>query len=292
MIRWLVIIVMCGVSIIAKAGSEKSISVTDFSGHELVLAKSAKRIVALAPHIVENVYSAGAGQYLVAAVSYSDYPEAAKKLPIVGSYNSFSIEKIVSLKPDLVIGWRSGNGESVIAKLKALGVPVYIDEPRELEDIAESVKDIAILAGTMDKATESLDQFHTQLRKLRASSEKKSVRTFYQVWNLPLQTLSGEHIVSNVIELCGGSNIFHDAVSIAPKISVESVIQKDPQVIFASGMAESRPEWLDDWLKWSVISAVKNKHLYHIPPDYIQRHTFRILKGAELMCEYIEKASL
>ena len=276
-----------------KPRAQAGVSVTDFRGRKVTLAKPAKRIIALAPHIVENVYSAGAGDYLVAVVNHSDFPEAAKTLPIVGGYNSFSLEKIVSLSPDLVIAWQSGNKPSVLSQIEKLGIPIYVGEPRVLEDVSRSIKDIAILAGTEHRSRELLAFFDEKVELLRAkqnSQSKIKVSVLYQVWDSPLQTLNGQHIISDVIRICGGVNAYSDAVSIAPKISIESVLQKDPDIIVTSGMGEARPYWLDKWKNWPLLSAVKNGHLYFIPPDLIQRHTSRLLKGTLMMCEFIEQA--
>lgn len=266
-------------------------TVTDYLDREVTLEKPARRIVALAPHIVENVYSAGAGEYLVAAVNYSDYPEAAKQLPQLGSYKAVSLERILALEPDLVVTWVSGNGPQTLQQLEQLGIPVYVDEPRELPDVARSIQDIGTLAGTQttaQKAAEKYLQRLEQLRKTYATGQPVSV--FYQVWNQPLQTLNGKHLVSDVIRLCGGYNIYSDALPLAPKVNMESILDRDPLVIVASGMGESKPEWLNDWRAWPALSAVAQNNLYFVPPDLIQRHTLRILQGAELMCEQLAQA--
>lgn len=279
------------ICISALVGSTQAQTVTDYWDREIQLEQPARRIIALAPHIVENVYSAGAGEYLVAAVNYSDYPEPAKKLPQVGSYKSVNLERILALEPDLVVMWVSGTGEQAFQRLTQLGIPVYVDEPRKLPDVARSVRDIGALAGTQSIAEAAADGYLQRLQELQAEyAESEAISVFYQVWNQPLQTLNGQHIISDVIRLCGGYNIYADAVPMAPKINMESVLERDPQVIIASGMGEAKPEWLDDWLAWPKLSAVTHKNLYFVPPDLIQRHTLRILQGAELFCQHLAQA--
>ena len=263
----------------------QSVEVRDSLGRRVTLPKPAARVVALAPHIVENVFSAGAGDHLVGVVSYSNYPAAANKIPIVGGYKSFSVEAIVAMKPDLVLMWGSGNGMKALNQITMLDIPVYVDELEELEEVAKSVRDIGILTGNAQRAERhSTDYLHI-LEKLRNEySQKTPVTLFYQVWNEPLQTLNGQHIINDVIELCGGENVFSDAKVLAPKVGLESIIMRDPEAIVASGMGEARPEWLDDWQKWPSLAAVQNDNLFFIPPDILQRHTFRILSGAEMLC--------
>ncbi|MEM1110506.1 MAG: cobalamin-binding protein [Pseudomonadota bacterium] len=267
------------------------IRATDVLGREIVLEQPARRIVSLAPHITEVVYAAGAGEKLVGAVSYSDYPEAAKALPRVGSYKKVSLEPLVELEPDLVLVWLSGNGEDLVAQLESLGLRTFVQEPRTLQDVAETLIRVGQLAGTEAAAESSAAQFLERYAALKSRySEQRAVTVYYQIWNEPLLTLNGDHLISDVIRLCGGENAFADATPLVSRISVESVLLVDPQVIVASGMDEARPDWLDDWLDWPALTAVDNEQLYFVPPDLLQRHTPRIIDGAEILCRHLERA--
>ncbi len=270
--------------------ADGTITLVDDAGRTIVLPHAAKRIVVLAPHIAEMVYAIGAGDKLVGAVSYSDFPVAAQALPRVGTYKDFSAEAIVRLQPDLVLAWYSGNGMQRVSPILNLGIPVFFTEPRELEDIGKTMKKLAQLTG-MEAIDTASDHFLDTLSSLREQySDREPVSVFYQVWNDPLQTLNGKHLISDVIRLCGGRNIFADAAALAPKISVEAILRLDPQVIVASGMGEARPEWLDNWNNWPSLTSVKHQQLKFIPPDIIQRHTPRILLGAAQMCEHLQDA--
>lgn len=276
--------------LLTPAGSAQ-ITVRDAMDRTLVLEKPATRVISLAPHITEVVYAAGAGEQLVGAVSYSDYPEAAKAIPRVGSYDSVSYETLLTLKPDLVLAWHEGNGEDVVMRLQSLGLNVYVGEPRALEDVAESLRVIGVLTGNEQEADAAASRFMQQLNDLRKTySSREPVTVYYQIWNEPLLTLNGDHLISDVVRLCGGRNVFADAMPLVSRISVESVLRANPQVIIASGMDKARPEWLDDWREWSAMTAVKNDQLYFIPPDILQRHTPRIIEGATLMCEKLQQA--
>lgn len=288
--RWgLAGLLMCSCAFSQNGFSE--IVVKDFLGRTVKLDQPAKRIVGLAPHIVENIFSAGAGEKIVGAVDYCDYPEAANSIPRVGASYAYSLEKIVSLKPDLVVVWPSGYGEKVLEKLVSLGVNVYASKPQVLEDVAKSIRDFGRLAGTFDVANKNAGAFESSLQKLRIRyATQTPVKTLYQVWNDPIQTVNGQHVISDVIRMCGGLNVFEDAIEIAPKISIESVIAQNPLAIIASGMQEERPDWLDDWLKWKSIDAVTKKNLFFVPPDLIQRHTMRLVQGGRIICEQLDSA--
>lgn len=272
---------------------QKKVSVIDYTGNTVTLNKPARRIIALAPHAVENTFSANAGDRLVAVVAYSDYPEAAKKIQQIGSNNLLNLEAIIALQPDLIIAWQSGNTRQSIKRLRDLGFTLYIDEPKSLEDIAKSIRDIGVLAGTRQAAAEAADSYLSQLGQLLAEHRSlPPVTVFYQVWNQPLQTINGRHLISAAIELCGGRNIYAEQASIAPVINIESIIARDPQVIIASGISDSRPAWLDEWQQWPQLSAVRNNHLYFVPANHLQRHTVRILKGIQAICGQLARVRL
>lgn len=267
------------------------VSVRDDAGDTLRLSQPARRIVSLAPHITETLFSAGAGDRIVGAVEYSDHPEAAKKIPRIGGYSRLDLEAIAALSPDLAIGWLSGNSPAHIEKIRALGIPVFLVQPKVIDDVAVNLERFGQLAGTKARAHEAAERFRAQIEALRARfSRRPPVRVFYQVWNQPLMTVGGSQIISDVISLCGGENVFAELTPLAPKVTVEAVLAADPEVIIASGMGEAKPEWLDDWRKWPQLTAVKRDNLFFIPPDLIQRPTPRLAEGARRLCEQLEAA--
>ena len=268
----------------------QAITVEDFAGREVTLESPARRIVALAPHIVENLFSAGAGGKLVGVVSYSNFPAEARAIQEVGTYNAFSLEKILALRPDLVVMWGSGNGMQTLSRLENLGIPVYVSELRRLEDIAEDIRRLSRLAGTEAVGEAEADRIASEMVTLRQRyAGKRSLAVFYQIWNDPLQTVNGEHFISEIIALCGGRNVFAEARSLAPRISVESVLLRDPDVIVASGMGEARPEWLDEWRRYPALTAVANDALLFVNPDHVQRPTARVVLGARHLCRQLDR---
>ena len=282
---WLALLFLSVIAVPAQA-----ITVQDFSGREVTLDQPAKRIVALAPHIVENLYSAGAGDKLVGVVSYSNFPDEAKNVPEVGTYNAFSLEQVLALNPDLVVMWGSGNGMQTLSKFEALGIPVYVSELRQLSDVPKSIRNLSQLAGTPAIGEAEASRIETELNALhRRYGEKRSLSVLYQIWNDPLQTVNGEHLISEIIALCGGHNVFGDASSLAPRVSIESVLLRDPDAIVASGMGEARPEWLDQWRAYPSLTAVADEALFFVNPDHLQRPSARIVLGARSLCQQLDQ---
>lgn len=273
------------------ASVQANISVIDDIGKSVKLSKPAERIISLAPHITESLFSAGAGNKIIGAVSYSDYPEAAKKIPRVGGYPSIDIEQIISLKPDLVIVWSSGNNTNQIEKLVALGLTVFNSDPKAPEDIANTILRFGMLAGTEQASKKASAEFLKHYRYLQNKySHKEKVKTFYQIWNKPLMTINGHHLISDIINLCGGVNVFTDLKSLTPKISIEAVIATNTDVIIAGGMGKAKPEWMKEWYPWEQIPAVKNKNVFFVEPSLLQRVGPRILQGADQLCALLDEA--
>ncbi|MGD8576017.1 MAG: cobalamin-binding protein [Thiohalophilus sp.] len=276
--------------LLLNSGHAASISVTDDAGQHVELKQPAQRIVSLAPHITELLFSIGVGDRIVGTVDYSDYPEAAQKIPRVGGNNALDLERIVSLSPDLVIAWGTGNKPVDLEKLRRFNLPVFISEPRRLTDIPDSLVRLSELTGTEEQAKSVIEQFNNHLDGLRRYSGREPVSVFYQIWDRPLMTVNGQHLIGDVIRLCGGRNIFADAPALTPRVGVEAVIERAPQVIIVGGVQEQHQNWLQSWEKWQQIPAVQHGQLYLINPDQLQRHSLRILQGAETLCHLLQQA--
>lgn len=267
------------------------ISVQDDPGQTVTLAQPARRIVSLAPHVTEMLFAAGAGDYLIGTVAYSDFPEAARRIPRVGGYTNIDLEAVVALRPHLIVAWKSGNPAHQIEKLRALGFAVYVTEPRHIEDVPHNIERLGLLAGTAGAASSAAAAFRARHDALRRRyGARPPVNVFYQIWDRPLMTVNGEHLISDVLRLCGGHNVFASLSVLAPKVDIEAVLAADPEVIVASGMGEARPEWLDDWRRWPRLRAARRGQLVFIHPDLIQRASPRLLDGAEQLCRALDDA--
>ncbi len=275
----------------SSATATASVSVVDDAGRTITLTRPAQRIVSLAPHVTELLFAAGAGTALVGAVRHSDFPAAAKQVPLVGDYNALSLETLLSLKPDLIVAWQSGNPAAALERLLKFNLPVFLSEPRQLEDIATNLERLGVLAGVATAAHRASAAFRGQLAQLRARyAGKAPVTVFYQVWDRPLITLNGQHMISAVLELCGGKNVFASLPVLAPEVGMESVLAADPQVIITSGSASSADHGLEQWARRPTLRAVRNQQLYFIEPDTLQRSTPRILLGTAEICRVLESA--
>lgn len=275
---------------LSAAHAHADIVLRDDTQTEVRLAAPARRIVSLAPNITEVVYAAGAGDRLVGTVEFSDHPAAARQLPRIGSYARVNVEAIVALKPDLVLAWDSGNPPAGIMQLRKLGIPVFVTEPRTLDDVARDLERYGTLAGTAaGKVAAQAYRKRLQSMQQRHAS-RPPVRVFYQIWDEPLMTVNGRQIISDVIRLCGGVNVFAELPALAPTVSVESVLAADPDVIIAGGMGERNASWLEPWKKWPRLKATTRGNLFFIDPNLLQRHTPRLLDGAEQLCARLEEA--
>ncbi len=285
----LAIVMMLGAPCAAAA-----LDVRDDAGGELHLPRAARRIVSLAPHVTELLYAAGAGSRLVATVEYSDYPPQARTLPSVGSGARLDLERIVALRPDLVIGWASGNPAGQLERLRRLGLPLFLSEPRRLEDIARKLEMFGRLAGSEAAADAAAAAFRARLTTLaRNYAQRPVVRVFYEIWDQPLVTINGRQIISDVLRLCGGENVFAALPVLAPTVAIEAVLAADPEAIIASGASAAsgaRPAWLDAWTRWPRLTAAARGNLFAVDADLMQRQTPRLLDGAGQVCADLEAA--
>lgn len=280
-----------GALLLGACAAQAQIVVVDDAGEIVRLERTARRIVSLAPHVTEQLFAAGAGAHIVGAVEYSDYPPEAKHIPRVGDNRAIDIERVLAMKPDLIVAWFHGNVGRQIDQVRALGLPVYYSHPRTLDDIARGLEQMGTLAGTEKIAAGAARGFRERVRSLRERyGNREPVLVFYEIWNRPLYTVNGEHLISDVLRLCGGTNVFAELRVLAPIVTLEAVLKANPVAIVASDMAGARPEWLDDWKAWPDLQAVKLGNLFVIESDLINRHGPRVVEAARQMCELLDLA--
>lgn len=264
--------------------------VVDDDQRELCLAAPAQRIIALSPGATEWVYDAGAGERLVGAVSFSDYPPQANQLPRVGSYQRLDLEALLALQPDLVVAWRSGNPRSQVDTLIRLGVRVYFAEPGDFAGISATVHRLATLAGTEAIGHPRAAAFADEVAALRERYRTATpVTLFYQVWDDPLMTVNDTHFISEAVRLCGGVNLFGALPRLTPKLDLEAVLAADPQVIVSGGMGEDDHRWVDAWRRFPSLQAVQAGHLFFVAPSTLQRPSLRLLLGTRSLCDHLDQ---
>jgi iron complex transport system substrate-binding protein len=270
-----------------------AITVRDDDGNAVTLAKPAQRILALAPHITELLFAAGGGEKIVGVVSYSDYPEAAKKIANVGDNRQYDMERIIAMKPDLIVVWMHGSAERQIAMLRQLKVPIYHSDPKKLADIPNNMERLGQLMGTEKVAAPAAAQLRAKLASLTAQyAQRPPVRLFYQVWDKPLYTISGASIISDAMRVCGGQNVFGTMKIVAPVVTAEGVLQENPEAIFAtSEKSDADSEGgLAMWRAFPSLAAVRNNNLFRLNGDLLNRAGPRMVDGAAAMCEKLELA--
>jgi len=277
-------------ALFAAAGGRAAVSVTDDEGATIVLDKPAARIVSLAPHATELLYAAGAGDRVVGVLSTSDWPPEAAAKPRVGDAHRLDMERILTLAPDLVVTWPYSATEQV-ALLRARGVPVFITNPVTIAGIAADLERLGALAGTEALAAERARTFRAKLERLsQRRGQSPEVRVFYEIWNEPLYTIGGRHLISEAIRVCGGENVFASLTLPAPGVSVEAVLAAKPEAIIAGADRGVRPAWLDEWKRWTTLPAVARGNLYTVDANLLHRPGPRFLDGMEGLCAALDEA--
>jgi len=266
------------------------VAARDATGATVALAAPARRIVSLAPHATELLFAAGAGDRIVGVLAPADWPPEASRLAQVGTAAGIDLERIVALKPDLVIVWPY-LAPSQIARLRSIGTAIFVSDPRTPEAIAAELERLGTLAGTGAQAENAATAFRARL----AALERRAVATpelavFYEIWNQPLYTVGGGHLISAAIRLCGGHNVFERLSTPAPQVGVEDVLAARPEAIVAGTDDAVRPDWLDGWRRWRALPAVAHDNLFVVDANLLHRAGPRFIAGAEQLCAALDRA--
>jgi iron complex transport system substrate-binding protein len=253
-----------------------------------------QRVITVAPHLSEVVEAAGGANRLISVSAYSNYPESVKQLPITSDARSIDLEKMKSLRPDLIIYWRGGTPETQIESIKKTfsSIKVMSVEPKKLTDIATDIETIGKALGTENIAKKNADLLRSQIAELKKQYQhknKRKVRVFYQVWAQPLMTLNQDHLIADIINICGGEQLFAKERLLVPTVSREAVVKANPEIIFT---AVDTKQMKTDWSMWSSISqlaATQKKAFIDLDGDVISRPSPRIMQGAQKICSEIDK---
>jgi len=274
---------------ICAAAAAQIISVTDDRGKTVTLSRPAQRIITLAPHLTELVFAAGAGKQLAGVARFSDFPPAARDIPRIGDSARMEFERIAALKPDLVLAWKSGNAPADVKRLESLGYPAFVSEPARLADVPRLLRSIGALAGTLPEAAPAAADFEMEIRALHERFAKASrVRVFYMIWRKPLMSVGGGHLISDVIALCGGANVFAGLRQLTPPVTLEAVITARPQVILGGSDPAGGDTFAGEW-RARAPGPLQKLPVFYVNPDLIQRPTPRIVDGARAVCSALEQ---
>lgn len=246
------------------------------------------RVISLSPHTTELAFEAGLGDNLIAVSAHSDYPPEALKLEQVANYRGINIERVVTLKPDLVLAWKGGNPDKELTKLEKLGIKVFYSNPHSLYDAADNIEKLGAWSDNPALAKARADAVRQELASIEASQQGKSkVPYFYQLSVTPMLTNNGEHWPQPLFSLCGGENIFADSTAPYPQVGMEQIVVRKPEAIFYPADS-ARP--LESWQKWQAfIPAVKNNAIFAVTGDWLNRPTPRALKAVKQICAALDK---
>lgn len=257
--------------------------------HSRAEADVYERIVTLAPNLTELVFAVGAGDSLVGVSAWSDYPREAGEITVVGDAFMVDQEQLAILEPDLLLVWESGTPQHAIDELRKSGYVVETIRTRGLDDVSGALLRIGELTGRSSEAEAAAADYRQALVALRESqADTTPISVFYQVSARPLYTVNREHYVSELIELCGGTNVFADLDELAPGISVEAVVDRNPEVMLAS--TDAGDDAFAEWQRWPSVSANLYGNLFVLPADEIARATPRLVLAGGAMCLALQQA--
>jgi iron complex transport system substrate-binding protein len=249
------------------------------------------RIISLSPHITELLFAAGAGDRIVGVDDMSDYPPAAAGIARVGEASALDVEGLLKLKPTLIVLWDSGTPPRRKEELKRLNLQLYVTEQHHLDDIATTLLDFGRLAGTEAVAAAAAERYRIELAELRSQyAGRPRLSVFFQVWDRPLYTLSGTHVVTEVLSLCGADNVFADLTTLAPAIDREAVLARNPDVILIGATGAEGARQTADWGRFGTLRAMRERNIYNVDPSLVGRMAPRILQGVREVCEVLDTA--
>lgn len=271
---------------------DSPIVLTDDTGQRVALPHAARRIISLAPGATEMLFAVGAGGQLVATVEYSDEPPAAKQVPRIGDVTAVDIERLVAMHPDLVVVWPGGGNPAQIEKIAQLGIPVYRQQVNRLADLPVSLRRLGALTSdrsVADRAARSLDESLARLAHEYGGGKHPTV--LLEVWNRPIYTVGGTHLMSDALTLCGVRNVFGDLKELGPVVSTEAVIARNPDIIVAAAPPGEGASWLEEWKRFGSLNAVRNGRLISFEDQRLSRLGPSVVSATEGLCKALAAAS-
>jgi iron complex transport system substrate-binding protein len=275
------------------AGSGRT--VTDDLGHAVRIAQPPLRIVSLSPGATEMLFSAGAGGELIATVEYSDEPPAARTVPRIGDSAAIDLERVVALRPDAVVASPALGNPAQRDKLDVLGIPVYDQQVVRLADLPASLRRLGALAGTQAAADHAASALESRLETLRrtysGTGSARRPTVLLQVWNRPIYTIGGRHLMSDALALCGVRNVFADLTEPSPLVDIEAVIARNPDIILVAAPPGEGAAWAADWKRYSGLAAVQAGRVVTFEDQALSRLGPSIVGATENLCRTLARVS-
>ncbi|HEY6924463.1 MAG TPA: cobalamin-binding protein [Steroidobacteraceae bacterium] len=270
----------------AASPGDVPIVLSDDTGQRVSLARAPHRIISLAPGATEMLFAAGVGDRIVATVEYSDEPPAAKRVPRIGDVTAVDMERLVAMHPDLVVVWPGGGNPAQIEKIAQLGLPLYRQQVNRLADLPVALRRLGGLASdrsVADGAARSLEESLARLAHEYGSGKHPTV--LLEVWNRPIYTVGGTHLMSDALTLCGVRNVFGDLKELGPVVSTEAVIARNPDIIVAAAPPGEGASWLEAWKRFGSLSAVRNRRLISFEDQRLSRLGPSVVSATEGLCK-------
>jgi iron complex transport system substrate-binding protein len=265
--------------------------VPDDTGHTVTLPAVPTRIISLAPGATEMLFAAGAGKHVIATVEYSDEPAAAKQVPRIGDVVAIDMEKLVALRPEVAVVWPGGGNPAQIEEISRMGIPLYRQQVNTLADLAGSLRRLGALAGTRDAAERAARDVEVRLATLAHTYDNgRHPTVLLEVWNHPIYTVGGTHLMSDALKICGARNVFGDLREFGPVIDVEAVVARNPDIIVAAAPPGAGPDWLADWKRFTTLRAVRAGNLIAFEDPRLVRMGPSIVDATESLCKVLSKA--
>jgi iron complex transport system substrate-binding protein len=271
----------------------RAAAVRDDLSREVHLRGPPLRIVSLTPGATEMLFAAGAGDEVIATVEYSDEPPAARRVPRIGDVSTVDMERLVALKPDVVVAWPAGGNPAQREKIAALGIPLYEQQVVHLADIPASLRRLGVLAGTLAAAERAARGIEARLAELEAhygAGGTRAPSVLLQVWNRPVYTVGGRHLMSDALRLCGARNVFADLPEAGPVVDIEAVIVRNPDIIVAAAPPGEGAAWLADWKRFPTLKAVREGRLVAFEDQALSRLGPSVVDATEALCRTIARA--
>jgi iron complex transport system substrate-binding protein len=279
------------IALCASAVAPGAVIVPDDTGRTLTLPSTPTRIISLAPGATEMLFAAGAGQHVIATVQYSDEPAAAKQVPRIGDVVAIDMEKLVALRPEVAVVWPGGGNPAQIEEIGRMGIPLYRQQVNTLVDIPVSLRRLGVLAGTSAIAEQAARNIEARLATLSHTYERgRHPSVLLQVWNHPVYTVGGTHLMSDALRLCGARNVFGDLRDLGPAVDVEAVVARNPDIIVAAAPPGAGKEWLADWRRFTTLRAVRTGNLIAFEDQRLTRLGPSVVTATEALCKVLASA--
>jgi iron complex transport system substrate-binding protein len=268
-----------------------AVAIPDDTGHIVTLPSTPNRIVSLAPGATEMLFAAGAGERVIATVEYSDEPAGAKQVPRIGDVVAIDMEKLVALRPEVAVVWPGGGNPAQIEEIGRMGIPIYRQQVNALADLAGSLRRLGALAGTSAAAEQAARNIEAKLAALaRTYGNGRHPSVLLEIWNHPIYTIGGTHLLSDALRICGARNAFGDLRDLGPAIDVEAVVARNPDIIVATAPPGVGPEWLADWKRFTALRAVRAGNLIAFEDPRLIRLGPSVVDATEALCKVLARA--